>query len=58
MNKKIAKQLLRIYLVPVIATVIALIFWWYYRDGGYLWWVGLIIFILGINLWGYMSRED
>jgi len=59
MKKLIYKTWLRVYLIPALATLIALIFWWHFRHGGYLWWIILIGGILVINIWSFIgSRKN
>jgi len=55
---KLIQKHSRTYLVPVIATAAAIVFWYLYRGEGYWWWIILICAILVINVWGFMSKKD
>ncbi|PJA86739.1 MAG: hypothetical protein CO141_03160 [Candidatus Moranbacteria bacterium CG_4_9_14_3_um_filter_42_9] len=44
MEKK--RKIVRIYLIPILASVTAVVFWWAFRDEErYYWWLALIALI-------------
>jgi len=56
MDTKI-KEYARLYVVPLVATILALIFWYFYGNDEYLWFLALIGIILILNVWVYV-REN
>lgn len=50
------KEYVRVYVVPLVATILALILWYYHGNGEYLWFLILIGIILVLNGWGYIAN--
>jgi|GEM_PF-2689707 len=48
----------RTYLVPLVITLAAAVFWYYFGDRGHWWWPVLIGGILVVNVWVFVTNKN